>query len=65
MKIFVGNLSFAATEADARRLFEDFGNVDSVKIVMEKKGKKSRGFGFVEMLDDEQAQAALDGPGID
>ena len=59
MKIFVGNLSFAATEADVNRLFADFGSVASVKIVMEKKGKKSRGFGFTEMLDDEQAQAAI------
>ncbi len=59
MKIFVGNLLFEAKDIDVAKLFEGFGNVISVKIVMEKNGKKSRGFGFVEMPDDEQAQAAI------
>ena len=59
MNIFVGNLSFDATKADVSELFEGFGSVASVVIVMQKDGKKSRGFGFVEMLDDQQAQAAI------
>ena len=59
MEIFVGNLSFAAIEADVKKVFEGFGRVSSAIIVMEKKGKKSRGFGFVEMRDDEQARAAI------
>lgn len=59
MQIFVGNLSFAATEAEVRELFEGFGSVVSVVIVKEKKGVKSRGFGFVEMLLDQEAQAAI------
>ena len=59
MNIFAGNLSFAATEADLRKLFEGLGRVDSVRIVMEKKGKKSRGFGFVQMPDEQQAQNAI------
>ena len=61
MNIFVGNLSFDATEADMRKLFEGFGNVASVAIVMrkERKGSKSRGFGFVDMPDEEQVQAAI------
>ena len=61
MNIFVGNLSFDAAEADMRKLFEGFGNVASVAIVMrkERKGSKSRGFGFVDMPDEEQAQAAI------
>ncbi|MBI3990943.1 MAG: hypothetical protein HY350_02225 [Candidatus Omnitrophica bacterium] len=59
MDIFVGNLSFAAKEADVKKLFEGFGNVVSVKIVMEKKGTKSRGFGFVQMPDEQEAQAAI------
>lgn len=59
MNIFVGNLSFDATEADVRKAFEGFGSVASVFIVMEKKKAKSRGFGFVDMLDDQQAQAAI------
>lgn len=59
MDIFVGNLSFAATETDVKKLFEGYGNVVSVKIVMEKKGVKSRGFGFVQMPDEQEAQAAI------
>ncbi len=59
MNIFVGNLSFAATEANVKKLFEGFGSVASVRIVMEKKGTKSRGFGFVQMPDEQQALAAI------
>ncbi|MFH0913393.1 MAG: hypothetical protein V1884_03835 [Candidatus Omnitrophota bacterium] len=59
MNIFVGNLLFEATEGDVKKLFEGFGNVASVAIVMEKKGIKSRGFGFVQMPDEEQALAAI------
>jgi len=59
MKIFVGNLSFDATEADVRKLFEGFGSVASVVIVMDKKGRNSRGFGFLDMPDDEQAKQAV------
>jgi len=59
MNIFVGNLLFAATEGDLKKLFAGFGNVASVAIVMEKKGIKSRGFGFVQMPDEEQALAAI------
>jgi len=59
MNIFVGNLLFEATEANVKKLFEGFGTVVSVAIVMEKKGAKSRGFGFVEMLNDQEAQEAI------
>ena len=59
MNIFVGNLSFEAKEIDVQRLFMAFGVVTSVAIVMEKKGKKSRGFGFVEMPDEQEALAAI------
>ena len=61
MNIFAGNLSFSATEADLKNLFKDFGNVASVVIVMgkEKKTPKSRGFGFVEMPDEQEALAAI------
>ncbi len=59
MNIFVGNLSFDAKEADVRRVFMAFGMVTSVAIVMEKKGKKSRGFGFIEMPDEQEALAAI------
>ena len=59
MNIFVGNLSFEAAEIDVQRAFAAFGVVTSVAIVMEKKGKKSRGFGFVEMPDEQEALAAI------
>ena len=59
MNIFVGNLSFGATGGDVKKLFEGFGSVVSVRIVMEKKGTKSRGFGFVEMPDGQLALAAI------
>jgi len=61
MDIFVGNLSFEATEGDVKKLFEGFGNVASAVIVMrkEKKAPKSRGFGFVRMPDEQQALAAI------
>jgi hypothetical protein len=59
MNIFVGNLPFAATETDVKTLFESFGNVASVVIVKDRKGVESRGFGFLEMPDDQQAQAAI------
>ncbi len=61
MKIFVGNLSFDSTQEDVKKLFEGFGNVVSVAIVMEreKKAPKSRGFGFVDMSDEQQALAAI------
>ena len=59
MNIFVGNLSFEAKEIDIQRVFMAFGVVTSVAIVMEKKGKKSRGFGFVEMPDEQEALAAI------
>ncbi len=64
MNIFVGNLSFDTTEAHLKKLFEGFGVVVSVVIVMDEKGIKSRGFGFLEMSYGQQAQkaiAALDG----
>jgi hypothetical protein len=59
MNIFVGNLSFEVKEIDVQRVFTAFGVVTSVAIVMEKKGKKSRGFGFVEMPDEQEALAAI------
>ncbi|MCX5704492.1 MAG: RNA-binding protein [Candidatus Omnitrophica bacterium] len=62
MNIFVGNLMFDANEGDIKKLFEGFGNVVSVVIVMskDKKMPKSRGFGFVQMPDEQQALAAIE-----
>lgn len=61
MNIFVGNLSFEAREADVHQAFSAFGKVLTVTIIMEKKGDKSRGFGFVEMANEFEALAAIAG----
>jgi RNA recognition motif-containing protein len=57
--IYVGNLSYEATEDDLRSAFEAHGEVSSVAIIRDKMSGKSRGFGFVEMPDKNQAQAAI------
>jgi cold-inducible RNA-binding protein len=62
--IFVGNLSFGATEQSVRALFEAYGTVDRVNIVTDRDTGQPRGFGFVEMSDDaaaEKAMSALNG----
>lgn len=60
MNIFVGSLPFKMEEADLRESFEAYGAVDSVKIITDKLTGRSKGFGFVEMPDDEDAQKAID-----
>jgi RNA recognition motif-containing protein len=59
VNIFVGNLSFEAKESAVQKAFASFGKVDSIEIVMDKNGKKSRGFGFVQMPDEQEALAAI------
>lgn len=61
MNIFVAKLNFDTQESDLQYAFEEYGEVDSVKIVMDKFTGKSKGFGFVEMPNDQEAQAAIDG----
>lgn len=61
MNIFVGNLSFKTTEQELQREFDAFGEVESVKIIMDRDTGKSRGFAFVEMRDRDQALAAIAG----
>ena len=61
MNIFVGNLSFRTTEQELQREFEAFGEVGSVKIIIDHNTLKSRGFAFVEMEDRDQALAAIAG----
>ena len=60
MNIFVGSLPFSIEEADLRESFEAYGGVDSVKIISDKFTGRSKGFGFVEMPNDEEAQKAID-----
>ena len=57
--IYVGNLSYEATEDDLRQAFQAHGEVTSVAIIMDKMTGRSRGFGFVEMSDKNQANAAI------
>src|SRR5665213_604619 len=56
--IFVGNLSFEATKEDVVKLFEPFGSVANV-LIMERKKGKSRGYGFVDMPNEEEKNAAI------
>jgi len=58
-KIFVGNLSFGATEDTIRSLFESHGTVDTVSLITDRDTGRSRGFGFVEMANDTEAQRAI------
>jgi cold-inducible RNA-binding protein len=57
--IFVGNLSFSASEQDLRALFESYGTVERVSIITDRDTGRSRGFAFVEMPDDEHADKAI------
>ncbi len=59
MNIYVGNLSFRATEDDLRDVFSQFGEVDSVKIITDRETGRSRGFAFVEMRDNEAGSTAI------
>ncbi len=61
MNIYVGNLSRDVTEEDLRKAFETFGDVTSVKIIMDRMSGVSRGFGFVEMSAKAEANAAITG----
>ena len=65
--LFVGNMSFQTTAADLRALFEPFGQLARVHVAMDRETGRARGFGFVEMTNDEEAAkaiAALDGKDI-
>lgn len=59
--IYVGNLAYSVTDDDLRDAFAAFGDVARAKVIMDRDTGRSKGFGFVEMSDDGQAQAAIDG----
>ena len=59
MNIFVAKLSYDTSEDTLRETFEEFGEVSSAKIIMDKFTGRSKGFGFVEMPNDDEAQAAI------
>jgi RNA recognition motif-containing protein len=58
-KIYVGNLSYQMTDSDVRSLFEEHGTVESVQVIVDRETGRPKGFGFVEMSTDEEAQAAI------
>lgn len=61
MNLYVGNLNYQTTEEELRPIFEEFGQVNSVKMIMDRETHKPKGFAFVEMPNAEQAQQAIDG----
>jgi RNA recognition motif-containing protein len=61
MNIYVGNLSYEVTEEDLKEAFEAFGEVETVKVLREYDSGRSKGFGFVEMSNNAEAQSAIDG----
>jgi RNA recognition motif-containing protein len=60
-KLYVGNLPYSYTDNDMERAFGAYGTVQSAKIVMDRDSGRSKGFGFVEMASDAEAQAAISG----
>ena len=60
-KLYVGNLPYQTGESEIRGLFEPFGSIDSVHVVVDKMTGQARGFAFVEMSSDSEAQAATSG----
>jgi cold-inducible RNA-binding protein len=61
MRIFIANFSFTTTEDELERLFEPYGIVNRTQIITDRDTGRSRGFGFVEMPDVAEAQAAIEG----
>jgi len=61
MNIYVGSLNFKMNETELREIFEEYGEVASVKIIFDKYSGKSKGFGFVEMPDEAEAKKAIEG----
>ncbi|MDP4187108.1 MAG: RNA-binding protein [Bacteroidota bacterium] len=60
MNIYVGNISYNSTEDNLKQIFEEYGEVTSVKIVKDKYSGRSKGFGFVEMANDEDGKRAIE-----
>lgn len=60
MNIYVGSLNFKMNEAELREAFEEYGEVTSAKIIIDKYSGRSKGFGFVEMPNEEEAKKAIE-----
>lgn len=59
MNIYVGNLNYRVREADLQQVMEDYGTVTSVKVIMDRETGKSKGFGFIEMANEEEGAKAI------
>lgn len=60
MNLYISNLSYNITDEDLRLLFADYGEITSAKVIMDRETGRSRGFGFVELSDDELAKKAIE-----
>jgi RNA recognition motif-containing protein len=60
MNIYVGNLNYRVREDDLKSVMEQYGTVDSVKVIKDRETGRSKGFAFVEMQDDDEAKRAID-----
>ncbi len=60
MNIYVGNLSYKVSDKDLQEVFEEFGTVTSAKVIKDRDTGRSKGFAFVEMENDDDAQTAID-----
>jgi len=58
-KLYVGNLAYGVSSSDLQQMFEPFGTVQSAQVIMDRDTGRSKGFGFVEMGSDQEAQAAI------
>jgi len=58
-KLYVGNLSYSVTDSELAKMFEPHGSVESAQVIMDRDTGRSKGFGFVEMKSDQEAQAAI------
>lgn len=59
-RLYVGNLRYSTTSEQLQGLFEQFGQVRSAQVLLDRETNQSRGFGFVEMVEDHEAQAAIE-----
>ena len=60
MNLYISNLSYNISDEDLRQLFADYGEITSAKVIMDRDTGRSRGFGFVELSDDELAKKAIE-----
>ena len=60
MNLYISNLSYNISDEDLRQLFADYGEITSAKVIMDRENGRSRGFGFVELSDDELAKKAIE-----